>query len=128
MEQAFDLVIVGAGPAGLACAIEAKKRGLEPVVLEKGCLVNSIYNYPENMTFFTTAELLEIGEVPMIVRSEKPKRLDALKYYTRVAKHFDLCFKDFDAKYGPFPLQNIQVWVDFCAGPKQAAKGVLKEK
>ena len=96
MEQAFDLVIVGAGPAGLACAIEAKKRGLEPVVLEKGCLVNSIYNYPENMTFFTTAELLEIGEVPMIVRSEKPKRLDALKYYTRVAKHFDLCFKDFE--------------------------------
>jgi thioredoxin reductase (NADPH) len=65
-------------------------------VLEKGCLVNSIYNYPENMTFFTTAELLEIGQVPMIVRSEKPKRIDALKYYTRVARHFDLSCRDFE--------------------------------
>jgi len=96
MNQKSDLIIVGAGPAGLACAIEAKKRGLSVVVIEKGCLVNSIYNYPENMTFFTTGELLEIGDVPMIVQSEKPKRVDALKYYRRVALHYELNVRDFE--------------------------------
>ena len=100
MNQKYDLVIVGAGPAGLACAIEAKKRGLNLVVLEKGCLVNSIYNYPENMTFFTTGELLEIGNVPMIVRTDKPKRVDALRYYRRVAEHYELVVRDFERVLG----------------------------
>jgi thioredoxin reductase (NADPH) len=94
MTDKLDLIIVGAGPAGLACAIEAKRRGLKLLVLEKGCLVNSIYHYPQNMTFFTTGELLEIGNVPMIVRSEKPTRVDALKYYRRVALHYDLDVRD----------------------------------
>jgi len=100
MNQKYDLVIVGAGPAGLACAIEARKRDLNLVVLEKGCIVNSIYHYPANMTFFTTGELLEIGNVPMIVRSEKPTRVDALKYYSRVAKHYDLDVRDSEQVVG----------------------------
>ncbi|MDA2929997.1 YpdA family putative bacillithiol disulfide reductase [Acidobacteria bacterium AH-259-O06] len=90
MTQLLDFLIVGAGPGGLACAIEAKKRNLHFCVIEKGCLVNSIYHYPVNMTFFTTADLLEIGDIPMIVSSEKPKRLDGLKYYRRVTDHFEL--------------------------------------
>jgi len=100
MSQKFDLAIVGAGPAGLACAIAAKRRGLDTVVLEKGCVVNSIYHYPENMTFFTTGDLLEIGSVPMIVRSEKPTRVDALRYYSRVARHYDLNIRDFQKVIG----------------------------
>lgn len=86
----LDLVIVGAGPAGLATAIEAKKRGLKFQVLEKGCVVNSIFHYPVNMTFFTSADLLEIGDVPLIISSGKPKRIDGLKYYRRVVDHFKL--------------------------------------
>ena len=96
MGELLDFIIVGAGPAGLACAIEAKKRGLRFWVLEKGCLVNSIYRYPTEMTFFTSADLLEIGEIPMIVSDGKPKRIDGLKYYRRVAEHFELPVKNYE--------------------------------
>ncbi len=96
MDQTRDLLIIGAGPAGLACAVYARNAGLDTVVVEKGCIVNSIYHYPENMTFFTTAELLEIGNIPMTVAAEKPKRLDALKYYRRVSEHFELDVRDFE--------------------------------
>jgi len=96
MGDQLDLIIVGGGPAGLACAIHARKRKLEFRLIEKGCIVNSIYNYPENMTFFTTAELLEIGDVPFIVDTEKPKRVDALKYYRRVVEYFDLPVRDYE--------------------------------
>lgn len=92
----MDLVIIGAGPAGLACAIEAKRRNLDFRVIEKGCLVNSIYNYPQDMTFFTTADLLEIGNIPMIISAEKPKRIDGLKYYRRVADDLELRVKDYE--------------------------------
>ena len=95
-----DLLIIGAGPAGLACAIYARNAGLDTVVIEKGCLVNSIYHYPENMTFFTTAELLEIGNIPMTAAAEKPKRIDALKYYRRVAEYFSLDVRDFERVNG----------------------------
>jgi thioredoxin reductase (NADPH) len=100
MEEKVDLVVVGAGPAGLACAIEAKERGLKLLVLEKGCLVNSIYHYPANMTFFTTADLLEIGDFPMLVSTEKPKRVDALKYYRTVAKRYNLPVRDYQRVVG----------------------------
>ncbi len=93
MTPLLDWIIVGGGPAGLACAIEAKQRNLEFWLIEKGCLVNSIYHFPADMTFFTTPELLEIGGIPMIVSSEKPKRLDGLKYYRRVANDFELPIK-----------------------------------
>lgn len=80
----FDLIIIGAGPIGLACGIEAKKAGLNFLILEKGCLVNSLYNYPVNMTFFSTSDKLEIGEVPFISHAPKPNRAEALEYYRRV--------------------------------------------
>jgi len=80
----FDIIIVGGGPIGLACALEAKKAGLHYCILEKGCLVNSLYNYPVNMTFFSTSEKLEIGGIPFVSNNIKPTRPEALEYYRRV--------------------------------------------
>ncbi|MGH9413475.1 MAG: YpdA family putative bacillithiol disulfide reductase [Terriglobales bacterium] len=94
--MSFDLLIVGAGPTGLACAIEAQKKGLRAVVIEKGCLVNSIFHYPANMVFFTTSELLEIGEVPFPCAQAKPTRLEALSYYRKVAAYFQLDIRQYE--------------------------------
>jgi thioredoxin reductase (NADPH) len=80
----LDLIIVGAGPIGLACGIEAQKAGLKYLILDKGYLVNSIYNYPQSMTFFSTADKIEIGDVPFISQNVKPNRSEALEYYRRV--------------------------------------------
>ncbi|MDQ6760822.1 MAG: NAD(P)-binding domain-containing protein, partial [Acidobacteriota bacterium] len=88
--ESLDALIVGAGPTGLACGIELKRRGLSSVLIEKGCIVNSIYHYPTHMVFFTTPELLEIGGIPMTSLNEKPGRTEALKYYRRVAEYFKL--------------------------------------
>src|SRR5450755_4441750 len=85
-----DVAIVGAGPTGLACGIELERRGLSAILFDKGCVVNSIYNYPINLVFFTTPELLEIGDIPMTSLNEKPGRTEALKYYRRVADHYKL--------------------------------------
>jgi thioredoxin reductase (NADPH) len=84
VNEPLDLLIIGAGPIGLACAIEASKAKMKYIVIEKGCLVNSIYHYPSNMTFFSTSELLEIGHVPFVSHQPKPNRLEALEYYRRV--------------------------------------------
>jgi thioredoxin reductase (NADPH) len=86
----FDAIVVGAGPTGLACGIELDRRGVSTVIFDKGCLLNSIYNYPTHMVFFTTPELLEIGDIPMTSIREKPNRTEALKYYRRVAEHYRL--------------------------------------
>lgn len=86
----IDVVVIGAGPTGLACGIELKRRGVDAILIDKGCIVNSIYNYPTNMTFFTTPELLEIGDIPMTSLNEKPNRTEALKYYRRVTDHYKL--------------------------------------
>ncbi len=86
----YDVIIVGGGPIGLACGIEAKKAGLRYLILEKGCLVNSLYNYPLNMTFFSTSERLEIGGVPFISHGPKPNRFEALEYYRRVCQTWEL--------------------------------------
>lgn len=86
----FDTIIIGAGPIGLACGIEAKKRGLSYLILEKGCLVNSIFNYPMNMTFFSTSDKIEIGDIPFVSINNKPTREEALEYYRRVKKHWEL--------------------------------------
>jgi len=88
-----DLIIIGAGPIGLACGIEAQKAGLSYVILEKGCLVNSLYHYPLNMTFFSTSERLEIGGVPFISSSPKPTRSESLEYYRRVCTSWKLNVK-----------------------------------
>ena len=86
----FDVIIIGAGPIGLAAGIEAKKAGLKYVILEKGVLVNSLYNYPVNMTFFSTSERLEIGNVPFVSNNNKPTRSEALEYYRRIVTSFHL--------------------------------------
>ena len=86
----LDVVIIGAGPIGLCCAIEAKRNNLSYIVIDKGCLVNSLYNYPKNMTFFSTSDKLEIGEVPFISHSAKPTKSEALEYYRRVVSSWEL--------------------------------------
>jgi thioredoxin reductase (NADPH) len=88
--QRYDAIVVGAGPTGLACGIELQQRGVNTVLIEKGCVVNSLYNYPIHMVFFTTPELLEIGGLPMTSLNEKPGRTEALKYYRRVAEYYHL--------------------------------------
>lgn len=85
-----DVIIIGAGPTGLACAIEIEKIGRKALVIEKGCVVNSLYHYPSNMTFFTTAELLEIGDIPFSSANQKPTRDEALEYYRRVTQKYQL--------------------------------------
>ena len=90
MSGQFDALVVGAGPTGLACGIELQQRGVKTALIEKGCVVNSIYHYPTNLVFFTTPELLEIGNIPMTSLGEKPGRIEALKYYRRVADHYKL--------------------------------------
>ncbi len=95
-EHLYDAIVVGAGPTGLACAIEIQQLGLRVMLLEKGCLVNSLYHYPPHMTFFTTPELLEIGNLPMTSIREKPTRTEALKYYRRVAQHYRLDVRQYE--------------------------------
>ncbi len=95
-ENLFDIIIIGGGPIGLACGIEAKNAGLKYMIVEKGTLVNSLYNYPVNMTFFSTSERLEIGGVPFVSNSIKPTRNEALEYYRRIASSFNLTIHLFE--------------------------------
>jgi thioredoxin reductase (NADPH) len=90
LRESFDVLVVGAGPTGLACAIEAQRAGLRTVVVDKGCLCNSLFHYPSGMTFFTTPELLEIGDMPFSSPNQKPSRNEALEYYRKVADHYRL--------------------------------------
>jgi len=90
MASFYEVICIGAGPTGLACAIEAKRAGMRPLVIDKGCLCNSLYHYPTNMLFFTTPELLEIGDLPLTCAGEKPSRNEALKYYRKTAEHYGL--------------------------------------
>lgn len=90
MEEQLDVLIIGAGPIGLAAGIEAQKQGLRYCIIEKGVLVNSLYHYPLNMTFFSTSDKLEIGGVPFVSHNAKPTRAEAVEYYRRVAMHFKL--------------------------------------
>jgi len=92
----YDVICIGAGPTGLATAIEAKRAGMRALVIDKGCLCNSIYHYPVNMVFFTTPELLEIGDLPLVSPNEKPTRVEALKYYRKAAEHYELELRLFE--------------------------------
>ena len=92
----YDVICIGAGPTGLATAIEARRAGMRALVLDKGCLCNSIYHYPVNMVFFTTPELLEIGDLPLVSPNEKPTRIEALKYYRKAAEHYQLELRLFE--------------------------------
>ena len=86
----FDVLVIGAGPTGLSCAIEAQRVGLRVVLVDKGCVCNSLFHYPSHMTFFTTSELLEIGDIPFPSPNAKPTRNEALEYYRHVAAHYKL--------------------------------------
>jgi thioredoxin reductase (NADPH) len=88
--KTYDIICIGAGPTGLATAIEAKRAGMQPLVIDKACICNSLYHYPVNMVFFTTPELLEIGDLPLVSAAEKPTRVEALKYYRKAAEHYQL--------------------------------------
>lgn len=92
----YDTIIVGAGPTGLATGIELKRRGVSCLLIEKGCVCNSIYHYPVNMTWFTTPELLEIGDIPMTSNGDKPNRIESLKYYRKVADHYGLTIHQYE--------------------------------
>jgi thioredoxin reductase (NADPH) len=92
----YDILIIGAGPIGLACGLEAKRAGLTYIIIEKGTLVNSLYHYPANMTFFSTSEKLEIGDIPFVSNNAKPTRSEALEYYRRVAQSHNLAINLFE--------------------------------
>src|SRR5512140_775763 len=96
MSETFDVLVIGAGPSGLASAIEAQRAGLRAVCVDKGCLVNSLFHYPANMTFFTTPELLEIGDIPFPSAHTKPTREEALEYYRKVAEHYRLDIRQYE--------------------------------
>lgn len=95
-ESHTDVLVIGAGPTGLACAIEAQKVGLKVIVVDKGCLVNSLFHYPANMVFFTTPELLEIGDIPFTTAQQKPTREEALEYYRKVAEYYHLDLRQYE--------------------------------
>jgi thioredoxin reductase (NADPH) len=95
-DNRFDVLVIGAGPTGLACAIEAHRAGFSSVAIDKGCLVNSLFHYPANMVFFTTPELLEIGDLPFNTANQKPNRPEALEYYRNVARHYRLDVRQYE--------------------------------
>lgn len=100
--ESFDVIVIGAGPTGLACAIDTKRAGLCVCNIDKGCLTNSLYHYPTNMTFFTTPELLEIGDIPFPSANPKPNRQEALEYYRRVTEHYRLDVRQYQ------PVRSIE--------------------
>jgi len=95
-EEASDLLVIGAGPTGMACAIEAQRAGFSAVLVDKGCLCNSLFHYPANMVFFTTPELLEIGDIPFSSPNQKPNRSEALEYYRKVSEHYRLDVRQYE--------------------------------
>jgi thioredoxin reductase (NADPH) len=111
--EIVDLLVIGAGPTGMACAIEAQRAGFTTLLVDKGCLCNSLFHYPSNMTFFTTPELLEIGNMPFSSPNQKPNRNEALEYYRKVAEHYQLDVRQYenvervDGRDGNFTVHTI---------------------
>ena len=103
----LDVLIIGAGPIGLACGIACAENGLSYLIVDKGPLVNSLYNYPLNMTFFSTADKLEIGNVPFVSHNPKPTRSEALEYYRRVSMHWKLKLSLYEAVESVVPVANF---------------------
>ncbi len=96
MTNKFDVIIIGAGPIGIACGIEAERQKISYLILEKGCIVNSIFHYPTNMTFFSTSEKIELGGIPFVSHGTKPTRREALEYYRRVVQSYKLNINQFE--------------------------------
>ncbi len=92
----YDVLVIGAGPTGMACAIACKRQGLSVLLVDKGCVTNSLFHYPANMTFFTTPELLEIGDMPFSSPNQKPTRAEALEYYRKVSEHYKLDIRQYE--------------------------------
>lgn len=115
-----DILIIGAGPIGLATGIESEKSGKSYVIVDKGCLVNSLYNYPKNMTFFSTSDLLEIGGVPFVSHNPKPTRAESLEYYRRVAMSWKLNTRLYEE------VESVVKEKEFFL--TQTSKGVIKSK
>ncbi|MBK8943833.1 MAG: YpdA family putative bacillithiol disulfide reductase [Ignavibacteriae bacterium] len=107
MSSIYDVIIVGAGPIGLACAIESVKNNLSHLILEKGSLTNSIFHYPTNMVFFSTSERLEIGDVPFISHGVKPTRTEALEYYRRVKDKWNLKVNTYEKVENIFSIEKL---------------------
>lgn len=124
-EVQYDVVIIGGGPIGLACGIEAQKKGLSYVILEKGCLVNSLYYYPSNMTFFSTSERLELDNIPFVSNNAKPTRSEALEYYRRVAVHKKLNIKLFEEVLSVLPQAMADVYEIETSKGKYLAKNLV---
>ena len=126
MDKVFDVAIVGAGPIGLACGIEAQKKGFSHIIFDKGCLVNSIYHYPVNMTFFSTSEKIEIGGVPFISHTPRPTRREALEYYRRVYKKWDLNVRTYErvAEVKP-PANSLPFVLETSKGRYQARSVII---
>jgi thioredoxin reductase (NADPH) len=118
--NAVDVLVIGAGPTGLACAIDAQNAGFRAMLVDKGCLCNSLFHYPSNMTFFTTPELLEIGNIPFSSPNQKPNRAEALEYYRKVAQHFRLNIRQYEhverveGQAGDFTVHCV----DACGRPR----------
>jgi thioredoxin reductase (NADPH) len=111
-EKPVDVIIIGAGPIGVNCALEAKKNNLSYLIIEKGPLVNSLYNYPSNMQFFSTSEKLELDEIPFISKEAKPSKQEALEYYRRIAVSNDLNINLFEKVNGVDKIKNFKVTTD----------------
>jgi thioredoxin reductase (NADPH) len=128
MTDSYDLICIGAGPTGLACAIEAKRAGLTSLVIDKGCLCNSLYHYPVNMNFFTTPERMEIGDLPMTIGGGKPTRVEALKYYRRAVEHYAVPVRlyekveSLEGKDGAFSVHTLD---QYGAKKKYPAKKIV---
>jgi thioredoxin reductase (NADPH) len=120
----LDILIIGAGPIGLACGLAAQKAGLSFVIVEKGCLVNSLYNYPSTMTFFSTSEKLEIGGIPFVTINNKPNRAEALEYYRRVAASNKLPINLFEEVTG-IKAENGGYTITSCKQTYRAKKVIL---
>ena len=109
MMKKYDICIVGAGPIGLNCAIEAIKSNLSYIIIDKGCLVNSLYNYPNNMTFFSTSDKLEIGNIPFISHNSKPTKAEAMEYYRRVSSSWKLKLNLYEKVVGIKKGENFKI-------------------
>jgi len=128
MPNSYDVVCIGAGPTGLACAIEAKRAGMLPLVIDKGCLCNSLYHYPINMVFFTTPERMEIGDLPMTTAGGKPTRAEALKYYRRAVEHYEIEVRQYehvDSIYGHDGSFMVQTHDDTASIQEYRAKKII---
>lgn len=123
--EKYDLIIIGGGPTGLNCAISAQKAGLSYLILEKGVLVNSIYHFPTNMTFFSTSQRLEIGEVPFISHTDKPTRKEALEYYRRLQHAYDLQVRLYEEVQAMDPLPDAQGYAITTAKGQYSAQSVI---